>query len=82
MKHYAVKTRFIFTGTFFITAGSKEEAKEFAEKHCGLVLGGNIHSTLPYDAVDWDFPVHPDKAVNSVSIKRKTDRRKKNNDNR
>jgi hypothetical protein len=63
MSQYAVKTRFSFTGTFFISAASKEEAREYVESHCGLILGGNIHSSLPYDAVDWDFPVHPDKAI-------------------
>jgi hypothetical protein len=67
-RQYAVKTRFSFTGTFFITARNKEEAKEYAEKHCGLVLGGNIHTTLPYEIVDWDFPVHPDKTVSRICI--------------
>jgi hypothetical protein len=68
MSQYAVKTRFSFTGTFFISANSKEEAREYVESHCGLILGGNIHSSLPYDAVDWDFPVHPDKAIGRISI--------------
>jgi hypothetical protein len=64
MSHqYAVKTRFSFTGTFFIKARNKNEAKEFVEKHCGLVLGRGIHSTLPDEDADWDFPMHPEKAV-------------------
>ena len=66
MRQYAVKTSFIFTGHFFITARNKDDAKEFAEKHCGLVIGGDIHSTLPYDVVDWEFPVHPDKEIGQV----------------
>jgi len=71
MKHeYAVKTRFSFTGTFFITARNKEEAKELAEKHCGLTLGRGIHSTLPDEDVDWDFPIHPDMTVGRICINR------------
>jgi hypothetical protein len=65
-RRYTVKTRFTFTGTFLITADTKAEAKEYVERHCGLVIGGDIHSTLPNDEVDWDFPVHPDKAVLKV----------------
>jgi hypothetical protein len=66
MNQYAVKTRFIFSGTFFITARNKGEAKEFVKKHCGLVLGGSIHTTLPDECADWDFPVHPDTAVGRI----------------
>jgi hypothetical protein len=68
MNQYAVKTRLSFTGTFYISAGSREEAREFVESHCGLILGGNIHSSLPYEAVDWDFPVHPDKAIGRICV--------------
>jgi hypothetical protein len=68
MRQYAVKTRFTFTGTFFITARNKNEAKEFVEKHCGLTLGGTIHSTLPDGGVNWDFPVHPEKSVGRISV--------------
>jgi hypothetical protein len=63
MKTYRVKTRFNFTGTFFVNAANKKQAKECVENHCGLVLGGDIHSTMPDDTVDWEFPVHPEKAV-------------------
>ena len=61
MKQYAVKTRFVFEGCFLINAKNKMQAREYAEKHCGLVLGRDIHSSLPDDDVDWDFPVHPEK---------------------
>ena len=69
MRQYAVKTRFTFTGTFFVTARNKDEAKEFVGRHCGLVLGRGIHSTLPEEDVDWDFPMHPDKSVSRASAK-------------
>ena len=62
-RKYTVKTKFVFEGEFYITAESKEQAKEFVKNHCGLVLGGNIHTTLNDDEVDWEFDVHPDKIV-------------------
>ena len=68
MPEYAVKTCFSFSGTFYIKARNKKEAKEYAEKHCGLVLNRGIHSTLPDDAVDWNFPMHPDKKINAVRV--------------
>jgi hypothetical protein len=68
MREYAVETSFIFSGTFIIKAQDKEEAKEYVEKHCGLVIGGNIHTTLPDEDVDWDFPVHPDKEIGQIRV--------------
>jgi hypothetical protein len=56
----------VFSGEFFVKAESKAEAKEYVEKHCGLVIGGDIHSSLSDEDVDWDFPVYPDKAVGRV----------------
>jgi hypothetical protein len=60
---YAVKTRFVFDGTFYVEAENKAQAKEDEEQHCGLILGGNIHSSLPYEDVDWHFPIHPEKVI-------------------
>jgi hypothetical protein len=62
-KTYTVKTKFIFEGEFYIKAKSKAEAREFVEKHCGLVIGGDIHTSLPNDIANWEFPVHPQKIV-------------------
>jgi hypothetical protein len=70
MKQYAVKTKFTFVGTFTVNAESKEEAKNDVEHHCGLVMGGNIHSSLSKEEIpDWEFDVHPDKVV--LSVKRR-----------
>jgi hypothetical protein len=66
MKKFAVKTRFIFTGTFFIAAEDKEEARKLVDHSCGLVLGRTIHSSLSEEIADWDFPTHPDKTIVSV----------------
>lgn len=62
-RFYAVPTKFVFSGTFRIKAESQEQAEEYAEKHCGLVIGGDIHSSLPDEMVNWDFPVHPEKII-------------------
>ena len=69
MKTYKIPTTFTFRGVFKVKARSKGEAIEYVTKHCGMVMGGhNIHSTLPDDDVDWDFPIHPEKLV-SKNIK-------------
>ena len=60
---YVVPVTFSFKGEFYITASSEKEAREHAEKNCGLVLGGNIHSSLNDDDVVWDFPTHPEKKI-------------------
>lgn len=60
---FEVPVRYTFAGKYRITARDAREAKEFVEKHCGLVLGGNIRSTLPDEDVDWDFAVHPEEEV-------------------
>ena len=66
-KQYAVETEFIFSGVFYVTAKNKQEAIEYVEKHCGMVTGlGDIHSTLPDEDVNWDFPVHPEKKIISI----------------
>lgn len=66
MKTYRVKTQFVFEGEFEIRAKNREQAAEYVAKHCGLVIGGDIHSSLPDNMVDWDFPVHPNKKIKSV----------------
>lgn len=63
MKTYTVKTKFVFEGEFYIKAESKSQACEFVGKHCGLVIGGDIHSTLPGDDVDWNFDIHPKNII-------------------
>lgn len=62
-KEYSVKAKFVFEGTFTVKAHDKVQAREYVEKHCGLVLGGDIHTTLPDEIIDWNFSVHPQKIV-------------------
>jgi len=68
MKQYSVITRFTFEGRFFITAKNKAQAREYAENHCGLVMNRGIHSSLPDDIVDWNFPVHPEKQTGKITL--------------
>lgn len=66
-KPFKVKCSFTFTGTFDVNAKNKDQAREFVEKHCGLVLGGNIHSVLGDDQIpDWNFNVHPERKIHSI----------------
>lgn len=71
MKQYEVKTRFVFEGTFRVNAENRKEARENIEKHCGLVMGGSIHTTLNDEDVDWDFNTHPDTKIVAVKQIRK-----------
>jgi hypothetical protein len=66
MKQFEVKTRFVFDGVFKVKALNRQRAEELVQKHCGLVIGGDIHSSLPSENIDWDFPVHPEKQIRSI----------------
>ncbi|MBF0649250.1 hypothetical protein IR083_10500 [Dysgonomonas sp. GY75] len=66
MKRYEVKTRFVFGGIFRVNAENQEKARENVERHCGLVMGGNIHTTLDEKDVDWDFGIHPETEIVDV----------------
>jgi hypothetical protein len=64
MPDYEVQVTYIFKGVVTIKdVINPMQAKEYAEKHVGLVIGGNIHSSLPDDQVDWNFAVHPEKKI-------------------
>ena len=64
LKTFHVPVKFTFAGHFKIKARNANEAAIFADTHCGLVLGRGVHSSLPDETVDWDFPVFPKKEVN------------------
>ena len=66
MTKYKVNVRYIFEGTYTVAAENREEAKTLVTEDCGLVLGGNIHTTLDDDDVDWNFGCHPDLQVLSI----------------
>ena len=67
MAKYDVKVRYSFEGTYTVVSEDREEAKRMVSEDCGLVLGGNIHTTRDDDEVtDWKFGCHPDLQVLSV----------------
>jgi len=70
MRQYAVKTSFIFSGTFFITARNKEEAKEVVEKQCGMSGHMIINTTLSEETADWEFPMNPDMEIGRIRVEK------------
>lgn len=71
MARYYVKTKFVFSGVFEVEAFNREEAKELILKECGLIMGGDIHTTLPDGEVRWNFDTHPEKQIGKITIKRR-----------
>ena len=67
MKKIEVKVRYLFEGTYSVAADDRNEARTMVTRDCGLVLGGNIHTTLDDDDVDWEFDVHPDIQILSYT---------------
>lgn len=66
MSKYRVKVKFSFTGYFVIDAETGNNTNVIIADHCGLVMGGNIHTTMPEQVLDWYFPVQPEKEVLKV----------------
>lgn len=67
MNKYDVKVRYAFEGTYTVAADDRDEARRMVSEDCGLVLGGNIHTTLGDEEVDWNFGIHPDMQLLSVT---------------
>lgn len=63
---YRIRTQYIFEGVFEVLAESREEARQKVLQDCGLVMGGNIHSTLPDEEVNWAFDIHPEKRIGEI----------------
>lgn len=55
--------RYVFEGTYTVSANSLDEAKEKIHWDCGLVMGGHIHTTLDEKEVEWEFPLHPETKI-------------------
>lgn len=67
MNKYDVRVRYAFEGTYTVAADDRGEAKRMVTQDCGLAMGGNIHTTLDDDEVDWDFGIHPDMQILSMT---------------
>ena len=65
---YRVRMQYIFEGVFEVVAKSWEDARQKVIQDCGLVMGGNIHSTLPDEEVNWAFSTHPDVRTGRITV--------------
>lgn len=64
MAKYDVRVRYTFEGSYKVVAEDRDEAERIVTEDCGLVLGGNIHTTRDDDEVtDWRFGSHPDMQI-------------------
>lgn len=66
-KVYRVQTQYIFEGVFEVVAESREEARQKVIQDCGLVMGGNVHSTLPDEEINWAFDIHPNQRIDKIT---------------
>lgn len=69
-KIYNTRTQYIFEGVFEVLADNKEDARQKVLQDCGLVMGGNIHSTLPDEEVSWAFSTHPKVKTTRIIIQK------------
>lgn len=65
---YIVRTQYIFEGVFEVVVENREDARQKVIQDCGLVMGGNIHSTLPDEDVNWAFDTHPDVRIERITL--------------
>lgn len=66
-KVYRVQTQYIFEGVFEVVAESREEARQKVLQNCGLVMGGNVHSTLPDEEINWEFDIHLNQRIDKIT---------------
>ena len=67
---YRVRTQYIFEGVFEVVAESREDARQKVILDCGMVMGGNIHSTRPDEEVNWAFDKHPEVKTMRITIQK------------
>lgn len=65
---YRIRTQYIFEGVFEVVAESREDARQKVIQNSGLVMGGNIHSTLPDEKVNWAFSTHPEIRTGRITV--------------
>jgi hypothetical protein len=63
MKHN-VDVAYVFHCRFEVDADDIQSARRMVLDHCGLTLGGGVHSSLPDYQVDWSCDSHPEKLIN------------------
>ena len=65
---YRVRTQYIFEGVFEVVAESREEARQKVIQDCGMVMGRNVHSTLPDEEINWAFSTHPEVRTGRITV--------------
>lgn len=68
MKKFKVKVRYTFEGWYEVEAESEQQAREIAGHDCGLLIGGEIHTSNSMHVMDWEFGSHPDTQVISAKL--------------
>jgi len=68
---YRVRTRYIFEGVFEVVAESRAEARQKVIQDCGTVMGGNVHSTLPDEEINWAFSTQPEVRTGQITVQEK-----------
>lgn len=74
---YRVRTQYIFDGVFDVVAESKEEVRQKVIQNCGMVMGGNVHSTLPDEEINWAFSTHSEVRTGQITIQEEETKRTK-----
>ena len=67
-KVYRVRTRYICEGVFEVVAESRKEARQKVIRDCGMVMGGNVYSTLPDEEINWAFSSHPKVRTRRITV--------------
>ncbi len=49
---YRVQMQYIFEGVFEVVAESREDARQKVVQDYGMVMGRNVHSTLPDEEIN------------------------------
>ena len=70
-QRFLVYTQYVFDGVVDVVAESKEDARQKVIQDCGMVMGGNVHNTLPDEEVNWAFSTHPDVRTGRITVKDK-----------
>ena len=65
---YRVRTQYIFEGVFEVVAESREEARQKVIQDCGMVMGRNVHSTLPDEEINWAISTHPEVRTGRITV--------------
>lgn len=70
-KVYRVRTQYVFYGVFEVAAESREDARQKVIQDCGMVMVGNVHSSLLDEEINWAYSTHPDVRTGRIIIQEK-----------